>query len=122
MEQIEKQIKDYLVNKKITDIEFYVISPNYLCPDPDHVWILAGGVELKFDEDKFAFAWSQEKEFYDINTNDIKELTGDLNLDFLEAKNIKGINSLTGKSIKDIEFKWNFYQDMDENFEVIEEF
>ncbi len=117
----ETQLKQALLNKEITGIEFYNLGKGYMIFDEDHVWLINGGIEFKFGDAAFTFAWSSEKEFYDYLPEKINALTNDLEVKELEAVNIPGINELTGAKITNVDIIWNFYFDLDENFEPTEE-
>ncbi|MCW3085270.1 MAG: hypothetical protein JWP12_2636 [Bacteroidetes bacterium] len=117
----ETQLKQALLNKEITGIEFYNLGKGYMVFDEDHVWLINGGIEFTFGDAAFSFAWSSEKEFYDSLPQKINALTNELEVKELEAINIPGIKELTGTKITEAEITWNFYFDLDENFEPTEE-
>lgn len=121
MDKLEKAIKESLLNKQLTDIEFFIIGPRYLSPDEEHTWIIDGGVELKLDDTIFSFGWDETQAFFDICSEPLDKLTGETKIQNLEAKNITGISALIGHKIKDLHFKWNFYYEYDDNFELIDE-
>ncbi|MCG8321456.1 MAG: hypothetical protein MI921_18275 [Cytophagales bacterium] len=121
MEQLERVIEKFLLNRTLTDIEFYNINPYYFSPDPDKTWIINGGIELTFDDDNFSFGWNEKKEFFEAIPGSFDALMTDLTFESLGAQNVRGLQDLIGKSVSNLKFKWNFYQEYDEDFKLKEE-
>lgn len=121
MEQLERVIGKFLLNRTLTDIEFYNINPYYFSPDPEKTWIINGGIQLTFDDDNFSFGWNEKKEFFEAIPSSFDALITDLTFESLGAKNVRGLQGLMGKSVSDLKFKWNFYQEYDEDFKLKEE-
>lgn len=113
----EKEIKRHILGKPLTAIEFYNLNRNYLVPDENHIWIIDGGIELCFGSDVFSFAWSDTNQFYMHCREKIGTLTGEMKTAPLGATEIEGIRELIGKKITGAEIVWNWYSDMDENYE-----
>ena len=121
MEELESLIKGYLHNKELLDIEFFNANKNYYIPDPDKLWIIDSGVELTLPDQKFSFGWAMDKEFFNVIPGGIDGLTGELKVEQLGARNVEGLNALIGSRIHKVDLKWNFYHELDENFEIKEE-
>lgn len=122
-EQMEQVVKEYILEQPLTDLEFYQINDRYIVPDPDHTWIIDGGIELTFGEKKFSFGWHDDFSFMHIVPGPISDLHLSSSSDFrtLEAKNADGLKNLIGQKIINIQFKWNYYREYDENFEMKDE-
>jgi hypothetical protein len=117
MEKYDEVLKTYLLNKTLNDIEFYDSDLNYVSPDMDHTWILDGGIQLKLDNTYFSFAFSSEQEFFNAFSLKIDELNNEFELHSLGARDVNEINTLVGHQIIDIKTLWNFYTELDENFD-----
>ncbi len=121
MEKHEQLLKNYLLNKTINDIEFFDTDLIYVSPDMEHTWIVDGGIQFKIDNDYFSFAFTTEQEFFNTFSLKVEELNNDFPLESLEAKNLEQVNSIIGTKITDVKAIWNFYNELDENFEEIAE-
>lgn len=122
MEELEQDLKDYLLNMPIKHIEFYALGASYLSPNPESTWLVNGGVQFQFENDSiFSFAFSTDLEFFDICKNSVDAINENPEMEPLDAINADRVNALIGKSIQEIAFKWNFYQEYDEDFELKEE-
>jgi hypothetical protein len=120
-EALTSSINNVLLNKELTGIEFFNINDKYWVFDEDKVWVLDSGIQLTFGNEVFSFAWDSEKQFYTHHFGPVSEISGELEFYPLEAMNIEGISALIGKKISSIDYKWNFYHDLDENFEPLEQ-
>jgi hypothetical protein len=118
--ELENEIKNHLIGKELTGIEFYTINDKYFVFDEDHLWVIDCGISLDFQDSSFSFGWNNEKGFYDHHLGKIENLAGEHKTKDLEAKNIEGINNLIGKKISDVNVKCNYYFDLDENYEPTE--
>ena len=122
MQQKETQLKTHILNKKITDIEFYNINDNYFVFDPESTWVFDGGIQIKFDNEVFSFGWNNAERGFDYSIeNTLEDFFGDLDTYPIEAKKIEGANNLIGLEILDLEIEWGFYREYDENFELKDE-
>ena len=106
----------------MTDIEFFNINDDYFVFDPNSKWVIDGGVQIRFGEEIFSFGWDETNEGIDYSIeNKLEKQLGELPFYSLDAKKVNGINSLIGKEIKDVELKWQYYQEYDDDFELKEE-
>jgi hypothetical protein len=119
--ETETKLKNTLLNKELTHIEFYNASEKFWVFDEEKIWVLDLGIQLTFGEEIVTFGWDKEKQFYDVHYGKIEDVTRDLKMMNLEAENVEGIKALIGQKITDAKFQWNFYQDLDENYEPNEE-
>ncbi|WP_294671318.1 hypothetical protein [uncultured Fluviicola sp.] len=122
MKEIESDIKSYLVNKKITNITFFNINDSYLDFEQKSMWVIDGGIQIDTDSETFGFGWNYEQEGFDfvLNTT-IDTLLGEAPAYEVDLKRNSGINSIIGSEIIDVEFEWDFYQELDENGALKEE-
>lgn len=121
MEQYEQLLRNIFLNKTLSDIDFFDTNLKYVSPDMEQTWIIDGGVQFKLDDNYVSFAYSGELQFFNIFLGKAEELRDDYELKSLGATEVEAINALVGKTITNINTVWNFYKDLDENFEEIGE-
>jgi hypothetical protein len=120
MLQLETAIKNDLLNKELSHIEFFNINEKYWVFDEEKVWVLDCGIQLTFGEENFSFGWDGDKQFYDYHKGKLEEILPETKIKSLDAMNVEGIKELIGKKIIDIKIQFNFYHDLDENYEPTE--
>jgi len=121
MEQYEQLLKRVFLDKTLTDIEFFDHDLRYVSPDMEQMWIVDGGVQFHFDDEYVSFAYSGEFQFFNIFLGKVQELPNDFEMKPLGAMDVEGIKSLIGKTVVDVKAIWNFYKELDEDFEEIDE-
>ncbi|MCE3279954.1 MAG: hypothetical protein K0S44_2145 [Bacteroidetes bacterium] len=121
MTDLQNTLNNVLLNKELTAIEFYTINDKYWVFDEEKVWVVDCGVQLTFNEYIFTFAWNSEKQFYEHHLGKIEEITGDHEITPLHANEVESIQKLIGNKITEVKYKWNFYHDLDENYEPMEQ-
>jgi hypothetical protein len=119
--QMEERIKSGLLNKPLTHLEFYNINDKYWVFDEERVWVLDCGIELTAGTELFSFGWNAEKQLYEHHSGKLEELKGELEPKALHAMEVEGIKELIGQKITDVTIQWNFYHDLDENYEPTEQ-
>ncbi len=121
MHETEQFYRELIINKALKDIRFYNIIENYMVFEPNHKWVIEGGIEIIFEEHTVCLGWNADMQLYDIVKGYIKELTGDFDIYELDFSEYTNVMDLPGKKIKDMTFNWTWYQKMDENMELVEE-
>ena len=122
MKTKEEQLKAHILNKKITDIEFYNINDNYFVFDPETTWVFDGGIQLKFGDDLLSMGYNVTERGMDFSLEKpMTDLLEDSNFYPIEAKQIEGVAALVGQEILDVKIDWGYYHEYDENFELKEE-
>ena len=121
MQEIDKKYKELFINQIIKEIRLYHVNDNYMAIDPEHKWVIEGGVEFVFDEYTVSLAWNNEMQLYDILQGEIETLTGDLDIYEMDFSDHPNITKIPGKKIQEIQFNWTWYQKMDEEMELVEE-
>lgn len=117
MEQYEQILKDIFLNKTLNDIEFFDTDLRYISPDMDQTWIVDGGVQFNMDDKYVSFAFSGLQQFFNVFPGKVEDLHNEFELKFLGARDVTGINALVGNTVTDIKVVWNFYTELDEDFE-----
>jgi len=121
MQEIDKKFKELFVNQIVKDIKFYHVNENYMAIDPDHKWLIEGGVEFVFENYSVSLAWNNEMQLYDIIQGTIEELTEDLDIYEMDFDDHPNVMKIPGKKIEEVTFNWTWYQKMDEEMELVEE-
>lgn len=111
-----------LVGKSLVDLEMLQVNPQYFAFDPNRVWVLDGGIEMTTSEgEKISFCWHKRVELMDMQLGDSEPLFGELDYYAIEDVTDKIKSALQNIPIKEVEFEWNWYQMLDDNFELEEE-
>jgi hypothetical protein len=121
MEKYAKLLNQLFLNKTLNDIEFFDRDLRYFSPNMDQTWIVDGGVQFLIDDQYVSFAFSDEYLFFNILLSKVEEIPNDFKMNSLGAREVPGINALIGKTVTGVLPVWNFYQDLDEDFEPIGE-
>ena len=116
----EQSIRNFLLNKTVSGIEFFIINEKYYVFDEARIWVIDAGVEIGLGEERFCFCWDPEKEIYAHHFGKMADLLDDVHPADLDDSNPAGIKSLVGQKITDVQMQWNWYSDLDENFEPLE--
>lgn len=118
----EDPFYEALTENKIVDIKAIQVNPKYFAFDPERVWVLDGGIIFTLEnEQEITFGWNKEVELMDMQFCEPTALFGDLDFYEIEEVSEKLKNAILGKTLIDVEFEWNWYQMLDENFELDEE-
>ena len=113
-----KLLEDVAVER----LTFFNVNPSYFAFHTEKVWVLDGGVQLNMTNgNTVSFCWNQEMELMDMIAEPAEVLLGAL--DYYEVEDVsQRVNAaLAGKRIVDLHIEWNWYQKMDENFELEDE-
>jgi hypothetical protein len=121
MQETEQKYRELIANQVLKDIRFYNINENYMVFEPNHKWVIEGGIEIIFEDHTVCLGWNADMQLYDIVKGEIKELTGEFDIYELDFSEYTNVTDLPGKKIKDLTFNWTWYQKMDENMELVEE-
>ncbi len=116
------QFESLLKDQKITSFHLYNVNPNYFAFDENRVWVLDGGIEFKLTNGQsITYCWNKEMELMDMIIGEPDTLFDDL--DYYEISDVteKVNQAFSDKAISNVEFEWNWYQKMNEDFELEEE-
>jgi len=115
----EAQFLAILKGASIKKAELFNVNPKYFAFDPDEIWVLDGGISLTLSNEKtITYCWNKEMELMDMIIGDAAILFGDLDYYTVEDVTARVNVAIAGKTIDDASFEWNWYQKMDENFEL----
>lgn len=121
MEKTEEQFKVLFTKELIKDIEFYHAGENYLAFNPDHQWVIEGGVEFIFETYSISLGWNSEMHLYELIEGDLDQILGEMDVYEMEIGTHPNIQKLKGQKIEDISFNWTWYQKMNEDLELTDE-
>jgi hypothetical protein len=115
----EAQFLTILKGASIKKAELFNVNPKYFAFDPDKIWVLDGGISLTLSNEKtITYCWNKEMELMDMIIGDAAILFGDLDYYTVEDVTARVNVAIAGKTIDNVSFEWNWYQKMDENFEL----
>ena len=118
----DKQFTELLMGQQLEKCRFFNVNPNYFAFDEDRIWVLDGGVQMiMLNGSSISYCWNKDMELMDMIEGQPELLFGQL--DFYEVEDVTAkVNSaLNGKTIKHAAFEWNWYQKMNDDFELEEE-
>ncbi len=121
MQQTEQKFTQLFEKEQLKNIDFYSIDGNYLSFDEKNEWIFRGGIEFIFESYTISIGWNNEMHLNEMVEGELDDLIGELDVYDLELGELATIEKLKGQKVKNIDFKWTFYQEMDEEMELTDE-
>jgi hypothetical protein len=121
MQQTEQKFTQLFEKEQLKSIDFYSIDGNYLSFDEKNEWIFRGGIEFIFESYTISIGWNNEMHLNEMVEGELDDLIGELDVYDLELGELATIEKLKGQKVKNIDFKWTFYQEMDEEMELTDE-
>ena len=118
---LEKELRTYLIGKKLNKLMLNQVNVGNIVFEQNKKWLIDGGVELDFGDSKFSFGWDSELELFQSAYAGIHDLTREIELRSFNEKDFSALVNLRGLEITDISTKWNFYCNLDEYFQPLEE-
>jgi hypothetical protein len=115
----QKTINDALLGATIEKITCYQVNPTYLVFDPERLWVLDAGIEItSTGGEVFSYCWNNEMDLMDFISGSASQLLDEL--DYYDLNDVTSVvqAALEGKTIAQIDFEWNWYQRMNEDFEL----
>ena len=122
LQDFQDKFNALMIGKPIKSISLINVNPQYMAFDPDRIWVLDGGAHILFEDGtEVSYCWNKEMELMELTEGGPEQLMQDL--DFYQIEDVtEKINiQLAEKTISNIDFEWNWYQKMDENFELEDE-
>lgn len=101
------------LGKKLTSIQCYNVKEKYVVLNPNTLAVIDGGIELTFEEHKLVIGWNAEMELFDVVTNSIEPLLGDLEHHSIDSTELPIGQSLIGSKLISMDTKWNWFQELD---------
>lgn len=117
MEQYNELLQRLFLNKTLNDIEFFDHDLRYFSPNMDQTWVIDGGVQFQMDDTFISFAYAGELQFFNLFLSKAEDIPNDFEMKSLGAREVPGIEALIGKTVADVKAIWNFYEELDEEFE-----
>ena len=121
LEAIETTYRELLVGATLTGMECFIVGEEFLTFDPEKIWVINAGVELMINEQPFCVAYNIDMRLWDSVIGTIEELTGEVDILELDAEEIPTKSQLVGQKITGVDFNWNWYHKLDENFVPVQE-
>lgn len=118
---LEKELRAYLIGKKLSQLSLNQVNIGNIVFEKDKKWLIDGGVTLDFGDFKFSLGWDSELELFRSLNAGIHYLTREIELRSFNEKDFPALRNLRGLEVTDISIKWNFYCNLDEDFQPLEE-
>lgn len=113
-----ENFSNQFIGKQLTDIRLYNINTDYLLYEPNACIVIDGGVELHFGEEVLSIGWNETSELVDLAQTPLANFVDELVLLPIRTKEFNPEALLLNKSVKSLEIKWNWYQDVDHNLDT----
>ncbi|MDZ4750377.1 MAG: hypothetical protein SGI87_02095 [Flavobacteriales bacterium] len=114
----EERIRQNLIGRSLDHLEVFIINEKFFVFDVEKRWVVDAGIGLLFGDTKLIFGWDTAKELFLYSSESLKQMLGDIEYFRLNEEEITGIRELIGGVVKDVSFKWSWYQECDEEGEV----
>jgi len=98
-------LKRILLSGPLQEITFYQVNDTFFEFPNDEVWIIDGGVELKFPYGIVSAAWNPEFETYIIKNEFVKNICNLNNLYMLENNAILKLKRFIGQKVINVGFE-----------------
>lgn len=112
------KLESQLIGQRLHSLELYHVNDTYNCLSTTSL-IIDGGISLVFGGRRLTIGWSAEKELFDTIHEPIDSLLDDLAYFVVEEEGEAIFSELKDKKVIDVEIKWNFFQDIDAEFQRI---
>lgn len=109
-------LEEQLTGKTITGVKLYNVADHYYALDTNKVAV-DGGVALSFGDETLLIAWSKKQELIDCVFGKPEDVLEDI--PFYELEDIGHLFDFTGETVQSVSIKWNFFEEFDDNFEII---
>ena len=121
MQQTEQRFIQLFKKEALKSIDFYSIDGKYLSFNEENEWVIRGGIEFIFESHTISLGWNNEMHLYEMVEGELDDLIGELDVYELEIGEHANIEKVKDKKIKNVDFKWTFYQQMNEEMELSDE-
>ncbi len=109
-----------LVGKELTKLFVYNVSDDYFQLKEFNELAVDGGIELLLGEELFCLAWNDERELFDYRFGPIQTLSGEQDIWKIDLEGFDEAHSYIGKKITEVQIDWNWFFDLDEEFQPVE--
>lgn len=122
VEQFSTELAHHFLGKTIQSIEFFQIGTNDVTLKPNSRWLFDGGVQIELEDELFCFAWDFENECFTwSNDTDAELFLSDAPYMSIGSEDGNLFNPLCSSRIVKAEVVAQYYQNVDQNKEVIPE-
>jgi hypothetical protein len=122
LQEWNQKFTELFLGQQVEKVHLFNVNPNYFAFDEDCVWVLDGGIQFNLaGGSAITYCWHKEMELMDMIEGKPEVLFGDLDFYEIEDVSEKVNRALAGKAIKSVDIEWNWYQKMNEDFELEEE-
>lgn len=109
-------IKAKLIGKTIKHVEFYNVAEHYFAIDTNKIAV-DGAVVISFEDETLAIGWNKKQELIDCVFGNAEDLLQDI--PFYQLEEVDQDFNLSGETVQTVDIRWNFFEEFDDNFEII---
>lgn len=102
----EKQFQSTFKSSDLIEIKLFNVNDNYFGFPKKGLWIIDGGIELKFRNTSFSLAWNQDTDSFSFENKSFDKIYEEDNYTELDVEFIKVLNK---KKISNAKLKWVEY-------------
>ena len=122
MEENTEKIRSVFVNQSIKSLQLYNLNESYMEFIPGKQWVIDGGIELCTEAGRLSFAYDTNNMGFDYSLDkNVLELIDDEDAYLIEIADKNYLNDILGQTIQDVELKWGFFHEFDEEGQVCDE-
>ena len=114
-----EELNFLLPGKIIESVKCYNVNNDLLIFNPKGHAMIDGGVEIQLNDLTLSIGWSPELELFDVTANPISTLLKKLDFYQIDTKQLEIGSDLVGLKIISCSTKWNWYKDLNDDFEPI---
>ncbi len=109
-------IENLLIGKTVKEVKLYNVAEHYYAVDTNKLAI-DGAIEIVFEEESLVIGWSRKQELVDCIFGKPEDLLAEI--PFYQLEDVDRIFDFVEESIQSVSIKWNFFEEFDDNFEII---
>lgn len=114
-----EELNFLLPGKIIESVKCYNVNNDLLIFNPKGQAVIDGGVEIQLNDLTLSIGWSPELELFDVTVNPISTLLKKLDFYQIDTKQLEIGSDLVGLKIVSYSAQWNWYQDLNDDFEPV---
>ena len=112
-----QSIENRLAGKIVSGVKLYNVAEHYYAIDTNKIAV-DGAIAISFEEETLVIGWSKKQELIDCIFGKPADVLEDM--PFYEVEDVQHVFDFAGETIQSMNIKWNFFEEFDDNFEIIE--
>ncbi|QXP58660.1 hypothetical protein [Olleya sp. HaHaR_3_96] len=103
---IEKKFLLAIKSNDLISIKLFQVNDNYFGYPENNLWIIDGGITLKFKDTTYSLAWNQDTDEFSFENQCFEKIYEDDNYTEIDIEGLKGCNQ---NKITNAKLKWTDY-------------